>query len=65
MKEKRELSDAPRQNLGEQVENKCWVCGEPVMKARKLAKARCFDCRKKYNHEQATKHYEIRMKKAL
>lgn len=60
--EKLELSDATRSPHTKQVENECWICGKIVLKARKLDKARCFDCRKKYNNETAKKHYQRRFK---
>lgn len=60
--ERMELSDAERLPHTNQVENECWICGQIVMKARKLAKARCFDCRQKNNNEMAKKHYQKRFK---
>lgn len=61
-KERLELSDVGRSPHTEQVENECWICGKVVLKARKLPKARCFECRAKYNNETAKKHYQKRFK---
>ena len=62
IEERMELSDAPRQEYMEKVENVCWMCGASVWKVRKLPKARCFDCRAKYNNQSAKKHYHNKYK---
>ena len=57
-----ELIDAPRIKINAEVENRCHICGLPVMRTRKLAKVRCFDCRKKYSYDKAIEHYKNKNK---
>lgn len=52
------LSDCKTTTYTKQVKNKCAMCGIEVIKSKKLARARCFDCRKKKNIEYATKGYK-------